>query len=84
MWRDPLDELIADLDAVVQATPPRFTDQLPSFIDMQHRDTRILRRADADWDGIDPAAVDPAFEEEFAACQARWPWFYTQGPPDRT
>ncbi len=42
--------------------------------------TRILRRADA-WDGTDPDKVDPTFEEEFAEFRARWPRFYTQGPP---
>ena len=84
MWRDPMEELIADLDAVVEVTPPPCTDQLPAFTDMQHWNTRILRRADADWDGMDPAAVDPTCEEKFAACRARWPRFYRQGPLDRT
>ena len=78
MWRDPMDELIADLDGVVAATPPPCTDQLPSFMDMQPWNTRSLRRAAADWDGVDPAAVNPTFEEEFAACRARWPRFYKQ------
>ena len=32
MWRDPMDELIADLDGVVGATPAPFTDQMPSFL----------------------------------------------------
>ncbi len=35
--------------------------------------TRILRRADAEWDGTDPDEVDPTVEAEFAACRARWP-----------
>ena len=84
MWRDPLDELIADLDGVVGATSPPCTDQMPSFIDLQPWNTRILRRLDADWDWMDPAAVDPTFEEEFAEFRPRWPRFYRQGPLDRT
>ena len=80
MWHDPLDALIADLDGVVEATPP-CTDQLPSFIDRQHFTTRILRRADTAWDGIDPDAVDPMFEAEFAECLgARAPVLHA-GPP---
>ena len=83
-WRDPKVELIADLETVVEATPLPCTDQMLSITDMQHFTTRILRRLDAAWDGIDPNAVDPPFEEEFAASRARWPRFYTQDPPDRT
>ena len=45
--------------------------------------TRILRRADAGWDGIDPDAIDPTFEEAFAAGRARWARFYTQGTLER-
>jgi len=37
---------------------------------VQHWNTRILRSADADWDGKDPDEVDPSFEEKFAACRA--------------
>ena len=65
-------------------TPPQINDQMPSITDMQHWNTRDLRRADAEEDGADPAAVDPTFEEAFAACRARWPRFYKQGPLDRT
>ena len=79
-----MDELIADLEGVVQATSPPCTDQLPSFTDMTYWSARSLRRADADWDGLDPDAVDPTFEEEFAEFRARWPRFYTQDAPDRT
>ena len=72
MWHDPMDALIADLDGVVEATPPPCTDQMPSFMDMRHRDTRILRRLDAAWDGSDPDdEVNPTFEEEFAASVGR-------------
>ena len=46
--------------------------------------TRILRRADAEWDGTDPDEVDPTVEAEFAGFRARWPRFYMQGPLDRT
>jgi len=53
-------------------------------LETQHFTTRILRRLDAAWDGIDPNAVDPTFEEEVAASRARWPQFYTQGRLDRT
>ena len=45
------------------------------FTDIQHWNTRILRRLDAAWDALDPDEVDPAFEEEFAASRARWPQF---------
>ena len=45
---------------------------------VQHFTTRILRRLDAGWDGIDSNAVDPTFEKEFAECRARWPRFYLQ------
>ena len=83
MWRDPIDELIADLDTVVEATPPQFNDQMPSITDVQHFIARDLRRADA-WNGIDPDAVDPTFEEEFAECRARWPKLYKQDTPDET
>ena len=60
MWRDPMDELIADLETVVEATPPQFNDQTPSIVDIQHFIARDLRRADA-WDGTDPDAVDPTY-----------------------
>ena len=53
-------------------------------MDMQHFTTRILRRANTGCEGSDPDVVDPAFEEEFAACRARWPRFYRQDTPDRT
>ena len=43
-----------------------------------------LRRAAAEEDGMDPDAVDPTFEAEFAACRARWPKFYKQDTPDQT
>jgi len=43
-----------------------------------------LRRLDADWDGIDPDAVDPTFEQEFAEFRVRWPKFDTQGRLDQT
>jgi len=79
-----MDELIADLDGVVGATPPPCTDQLPTFTDMQHFTTRILRSADAEFDGIDPDEVDLTYEAEFAEFRARWPRFYKQGPLDRT
>jgi len=83
MWRDPMDELIADLETVVEATPPQFNDQTPSIVDIQHFIARDLRRADV-WDGTDPDAVDPTYEEKFAECRARWPRFYMQGRLDRT
>ncbi len=51
---------------------------------MQHFIARDLRRLDAEWEGKDPDAVDPKFEEEFAEFRARWPQFYTQGRLDRT
>ncbi len=54
---------------------PPCTDQI-----LTHWNTRSLRRFDAEWDGLDPDAVDPTFEEEFAEFRARWPRFYTQGP----
>ncbi len=57
---------------------------MPSFTDMTYWGARILRRADAEWDGLDPDAVDPTFEEEFAEYRARWPKFYKQGPIDET
>ncbi len=84
MWRDPMDELIADLDGVVEAAPPQFNDQMPSITDIQHFIAWDLRRLDAEWEGKDPDAVDPTFEAEFAEFRARWPKFYTQGPLDRT
>ncbi len=84
MWHDPMDELIADLETVVEATPPQFNDQMPSIVDIQHFAVRSLRRFDAEWEGNDPDAVDPTYEEEFSAFRARWPQFYTQGRLDRT
>ena len=54
------------------------------FTDIQHWNTRILRHPDAGEDGLDPDAVDPTYEEEFAAFRARWPQFYKQGRFDRT
>ena len=84
MWRDPMDELIADLEQVVEATPPQFNDQIPSLTDIQHFTARSLRRFDAEWDGKDPDEVDPTYEEEFAEFRARWPRFYRQDTPDRT
>ena len=84
MWRDPMDELIADLDAVVEATPPQFNDQMPSFTDLTYWGARSLRRFDTEEEGKDPDEVDPTYEEEFAAFRARWPKFYKQGPLDRT
>ena len=83
MWRDPMDQLIANLDAVVEATPPQFNDQIPSFTDRTYWSARDLRRLDANWEGKDPDEVDPTFEEEFAEFRARWPKFYKQGPLDR-
>ncbi len=84
MWCDPMDELIADLDGIVEATPPQFTDQMPSFTDMTYWSARCLRCLDAEWDGIDPDEVDPTFEEKFAEFRARWPRLYRQDTPDRT
>ncbi len=84
MWRDPMDELIADLEQVVEATPPQFNDQIPSVTDVQHWNARILRRADAEWDGKDPDELDPTYEQEWAAFQARWPHWCKRDPPDRT
>ena len=80
----PMDELIADLEQVVEATPPQFNDQIPSLTDIQHFTARSLRRFDAEWDGKDPDEVDPTYEEEFAEFRARWPRFYRQDTPDRT
>jgi len=54
------------------------------FTDIQHWNTRILRRADAERDGSDPDAVDPTFEEAFTACRARWARFYKLGTLERT
>ncbi len=51
---------------------------------MQHWNTRDLRRADADWNVMDPDQLDPTFEEEFAECRARWPKLYKQDTPDET
>ena len=83
MWRDPMDELIADLEQVAPPEPSTFNDQMPSFTDMTYWSARSLRRLDAEWGGLDPDEVDPTFEEEFAEYRARWPKFYTQGPLDR-
>ena len=74
-----MDELIADLDAVVEATPPQFNNQMPSFTDITYWSARSLRRLDAEWDGKDPDEFDPTYEEEFAEFRARWmtctmPW----------
>ena len=76
--------MVLSISAPARPAPPQFNNQLPSFKDIQHWNTRILRRLDAAWDGLDPDAVDPTFDEEFAACRARWPRFYKQGPLDRT
>ena len=57
--------------AGARPAPPQFNDQMPWFTHMQHWITRILRRADAEWDGLDPDAFDPTFEEEFAESRAR-------------
>ena len=73
-----------NLDGIVEATPPQFNDQIPSVTDMTYWSARSLRRADAEWDGLDPDEVDPTFEEEFAEFRARWPKFYKQGRLDRT
>ena len=80
MWRDPMDELVADLETVVEATPPQFNDQIPSITDIQHFIARDLRRFDAEWEGKDPDEVDPTYEEEFAECRARWPQVLHAGP----
>ena len=79
MWRDPMDELIADLEGTVEAEPSRFNDQMPSFLDMQIWTQRFLRAMDAaEMAGTDLAEVDPTYDEEFAAFQARWPKWYGQ------
>ena len=83
MWRDPMDELIADLEQIAPPEPSEFNDQMPSFTDMTYWSARSLRRLDSEWDGHDPDEVDPTFEEEFAEFRARWPKFYTQGPLER-
>ena len=59
MWRDPMDELIADLEQVVPVTPPRFNDHIPPLEDLQYWAERALRCADAEWDGKHPSEVDP-------------------------
>ena len=70
MWRDPMDELIADLDQVAEAKPQRFNDHIPPLEELQAWAARILRA------GTDPAEIDPTREEELAAFQAKWPrWF---------
>ena len=51
---------------------------------MQHWNTRILRRLDAEWDGKDPDEFDPTFDEAFAEFRARWARFYRQDTPDET
>ena len=61
MWHDPMDELIVDLDGVIEAHRRKYTDQPAPFMDMQHWNTRILRRADAELDGVHPDdEVDPS------------------------
>ena len=71
MWRAPQDALIADPDGVIEATPPRFTDQMPSFPVLEHWTARILRRADAKWDGMDPTRSTR--RSRATECRARWP-----------
>ena len=83
MWRDPMDELIADLEQVVPVTPPRFNDHIPPLEDLQYWAERALRCADAEWDGKHPSEVDPTFEEEFAAFRAKWPRWYTLDTSER-
>ena len=84
MWHDPMDALIADIGAIVEATSPQ-----------AHRSAALVhgpaapghpdpRRADADWNVMDPDQLDPTFEEEFAECRARWPKLYKQDTPDET
>ena len=36
MWRDPMEELIADLEQVAPPEPSTFNDQMPSFTDMTY------------------------------------------------
>ena len=81
MWRDPMDELIADLERIVPPERPTFNDDTPPLEELQAWADRMFRLADADWDGIDPDEVDPTFEREFAEYRARWPRYYKQDPP---
>ena len=77
MWRDSMDELIADLEQIVEVKPQRFNDHIPPLEELQAWASRTLLTAHAaERAGKDPAEIDPTFEEEFAAFQAKWPRFY--------
>jgi len=64
-------------------TPPQINDQLPPITDMQHWNTRILRRRGGAWDGLDPDEFDPDVRG-VRRVSVRWPRSYKQGRLDRT
>ena len=58
-----MDDPIADLTGVMEATPSQFSDQMSSLVDIQHFGTRSLRRRRR-MGRQDPDEFDPTFEEE--------------------
>lgn len=71
VWHDPLDDLIADLDAAVPAAPLAMRLDLPSLEDLQWVVTEILWGSPED---LAKAQADPRFQKVFddlAASMAR-------------
>ncbi len=76
MWRDPMDELIDDLDRVVPATQPTEWGQMPSFEETTYWTDRVLYSrpmTKADLDGTaKPVKEDYEDDPGFQTHMRKW------------
>ncbi len=75
MWRDPIDELIDDLERVVPAEQQTEWGQMPSLVEITYWTDRVLSRplTPADLDGTaKPEKSDLADDPGFQAHLRKW------------
>ena len=60
MWRDPLDELIEDLERIVPPEKPTFGSVQDAILDIQFAMARILRDDDEDGGDADSPEIEAA------------------------
>ncbi len=71
MWRDPMDELIADLEQVAPPEKSKFGGNPEDFVEVQEWTTRLLRRAEDAYPD-DVGYDDPEVQREIRnACRRR-------------